>query len=254
MAKTLTIVASNRDRFDLSSNQTKWFLKSIESQTNKDFEVVIADGGSKNVEEIKEYFAKKEDISMRVVDHQIGEQFERARLNNVGIRNAKTEYVMTTDVDMFFAPKFVGTLMSKLSPQVFVESRTMYWKGAFVNKIYSKNLDPIKDIDSCKFGRIKKRTSAGGCQCAHIDIWNKVRGFDEKFIGWGSEDVDLLGRMQGIGLRTIWMGEAEGSIMLFHQPHHKDVVQDIKEQNKNKRILALSTKREINPNGWGGIE
>ena len=66
---------------------------------------------------------------MRVAELKLGEKFERARLNNVGVRNANTPYIMTTDVDMFFAPKFVETMIANLNPKRFIESRTLYWKS-----------------------------------------------------------------------------------------------------------------------------
>ena len=250
----LTIAASNRDRFDLKSISTQWFLKSLENQTCKDFEVLIADGGSKNVEEIKDYFSNKDRITMRVAELELGEKFERARLNNVGIRNAETPYIMTTDVDMFFGPKFVETLMEKITPKRFIESRTLYWKYQAAQLIYSGQLDPFVDLESCKIGRIKKRTTAGGCQCAHIDRWSKVRGFDEKYIGWGSEDWDLLTRMKMSGAKVVWLGESREEIMLFHQPHTKNVKLELEEQHKNKKLLNKIVDFKVNPNGWGGID
>ena len=49
----LTIVASNRDRLDFNNMPSQWFLKSLEWQECKNFNLLIVDGGSKNYEEIK---------------------------------------------------------------------------------------------------------------------------------------------------------------------------------------------------------
>ena len=159
---------------------------------------------------------------------------------------------------MFFATKFVETVINELSPRKFIESRTLYWKSCFAKRIYNGELNPIKDIESCKIGRIKKRTSCGGMQCAHIDQWNKVRGFDESMVQWGSEDYDLLLRMSHV-CKTIWIGESRESIMLFHQPHYKSSDQikaDLEAQDKNKKIMSLSKQnpeRIVNCDGWGGV-
>jgi predicted glycosyltransferase involved in capsule biosynthesis len=255
----LTITASNRDRLDLNKNITKFFIRSLENQTTQNFEVLIADGGSKNFEELKEYFDSRGCFPLiRIVQEPLGEKFERARLNNVGIRNATTPYIMTTDVDMFYGPKFVEQITRNLASDVFIESRTMYWKGNHTKRIYNGELDPFNDLKSCKNGRIKKRTTAGGSQTAHIDQWTKVRGFDEEFIGWGSEDFDLLTRMLRSGVKVKWVGESRESINLFHQHHGKpDIKGDLACQNENKKLLnrAMSGKRPYmaNPNGWGGI-
>jgi len=257
--KTLTIAASNRDRLDLKKNITKFFLLSLEKQTNKDFEVVIADGGSKNYDELKKFFESREcEPLIRIVQEPLGEEFERAKMNNVGIRNARTPYIMTTDVDIFFGPTFVDEILKRVAPNVFIESRTMYWKPKIANQIYKGRLDPFENLASCRRGRIKKRTTAGGCQCAHIDQWHKVGGFDEAFVGWGSEDFDLFTRMGRSGAKVIWLGETMESINLFHQPHSKpNLKNDLACQEKNKKILTKAMRGtrpyKANPNGWGGI-
>ena len=97
-----------------------------------------------------------------------------------------------------------------------------------------------------------------GCQCGHIDQWNKVGGFDEDFVGWGSEDYDLYTRMQGSRAKIKWLGETVESINLFHQHHEKpDIKGDLECQEANKKILnkSMGGKRpyKANPNGWGGI-
>jgi glycosyltransferase involved in cell wall biosynthesis len=248
----LSIVVSNRNRFDLSSNPTQWFIKSLENQTCAEFDLIISDGGSDNINDIENY--RNDKIKILVLKTKLGEKFERARLNNIGIRNAKTPYILTTDVDMFFAPRFVETVIENLFPNTLVQSRTMYWKQQLVDKMYNGSINPFENIEDCKIGRIKKRTTAGGCQCAHINQWIKVGGFDERYIGWGSEDYDLYLRMQKSGAKTVWLGESIESIMLFHQPHDKDVKKDLEEQKINKKLLEAIDKYKVNVNGWGGIK
>jgi hypothetical protein len=163
---------------------------------------------------------------------------------------------MCSDADMMYAPKFVETLLGLTEQDVMVESRTMYLKDGIMSMIYSGEIDPEVNLAACKVGRIKKRTTAGGCQCMHIDAWNKIRGYDEAYIGWGSEDYDLLTRAGMSGLKIKWMGESVDSIMLFHQPHFKTaalVDRELNEQYKNKQLLNNIKSYAANPNGWGGI-
>jgi len=255
MKKKLTIVASNKDRFYTKDClRSEWFLKSIQWQISDDFELLIADGGSRNYEEIKEYLENYDGrIKMRAVQYKT-DLFSRSLLNNVGIRNAETDYIATTDVDMLFSKDFVFEVLENIGENTLVESRTMYFKKPFVNKIYNGLLDPYNDIDSCKRGRIKKRTSAGGFQCMHISSWEKLRGFNEKMKVWGSEDYDLLTRakMAKIGVR--WIGESREKIKLFHQPHTKlNLKRDLEWQEKNKRLLNNIKSCQTNLSGsWGG--
>ena len=105
---------------------------------------------------------------------------------------------------------------------------------------------------NCKKGRIKKRTSAGGCQTMRIDKWYQLRGFNENMIGWGSEDVDLLKRAIMMGQKVIWMGENIECIELFHQHHEKvNIGFDLQCQNKNKKIFE-SNKQIVVNDSWGG--
>lgn len=252
----LTITASNRDRFNPTCNSTKLFLDSLRRQTDQRFNFLIADGGSANINDIIDFCKSEKDIHIDVVQYSIGEKFERARLNNVGIRHAKTPFIMTTDVDMFFASDFVEEILSILTknPVAFIESRTMYWKQPVADKIYKGELNPWNDLESCKIGRIKKRTTAGGCQCTFRSNWHKVRGFDERYIGWGSEDYDLLTRMSLAKIKIVWMGESRETIKVFHQPHKKnDIKGDLIDQENNKKILNTIKQYRVNPEGWGGM-
>lgn len=250
----LTIVASNRNRIDLQKNSTIFFLKSLEKQTYKDFNLLIVDGGSDNFQEIDLVFKQKKfNLNAKIIQFIIDEKFERAKLNNVGIRNSKTPYVLTTDVDMFFASDFVSTIVKNLFVNTFIESRTLYWKKKTTDLIYNNKLNPFFDIESCKIGRIKRRSTAGGCQCAHKDLWYAVRGFDERYVGWGSEDSDLLQRMTMFGAKILWLGETRESIKVFHQPHEKNVTKELQEQCKNKKLLESIKSYKVNMKGWGGI-
>jgi len=255
----LTIVASNRDRFDPNSNATKWFIKSLQWQTYKDFEILLADGFSKNYEEIKAFLENYGgDIPMRIVQFPIGEAFERARLNNVGIRNALGEYVMTTDVDMLYGRGLIKELMDNVGDNCVIESRTMYLKLPLMEKIYSGALDPYNDLDSIKGGRIMKRSTAGGlcCMANKKDKgWQLVNYYDQSYIGWGTEDRDLLTRCQYAGMKIKWIGESRELIQLFHQAHNKiSIKKDLEYQEQNKKIFAkLERERyyRANPNGLG---
>ena len=251
----LTVTASNRDRLQIGSDATNLFIKSLQWQTFQDFELLIADGGSKNYEETKEYLESYDGpVPMRMVQHKIGDAFLRSLLNNVGIRNAKAEYIMTTDVDMLYGKDFVKTVMDYADEKNVLLSRTMYLKSNWCEKIYNGEVDPYNDLDSIRKCRIKKRTTAGGSCTMNIRNWELVHAFDERYRGWGSEDQDLIKRIKMAHIRVKWIGESRDSIMLFHQSHPKiDIKDDLKWQEKNKKFLNSTKSYIANPHGlWGG--
>jgi len=251
--KQLTIVIPNRNRIDPSSNFTRLQIESFNSQTCKDFDITIVDGGSKNIKDIEVYCDKN---NITLLKHDLTDKWNKPLLNNVGIRNVKTPYIMTTDADIFFAEEFVENLVKLLAPNNFVESRTQYACGGVMAKIYKKEIDPIRNTEHRKLGRTKKRTTCGGLQCSHIDLWTKVRGYDERYLGWGSEDMDLMCRMGISGARIVWMGEAiAGNVLVFHQPHNKeDAKRDLDDQRRNLGMLGSIREYVANKNGWGGIK
>jgi len=256
MEPLLTITASNKNRLDLNSPATQWFIKSIQWQDYDNFELLIVDSDSKNYEELKTYFSSnKFKIPIRIIQHKI-DLFSRSELNNVGIRNARGQWIGCTDVDMVYAKNFVSTVVRASEKNCLIVSRTMYWKKALQDKIYSGALDFLNNIDSCKVGKIKKRSSAGGFEYMHIESWSKVRGFDEKYRVWGSEDRDLLTRTEMAGIKTKWLGENIETIMLFHQEHiKKDIKNDLEWQEKNKKLLNnIKDYRANLSGGWGGIK
>ena len=227
-------------------------LKSLKEQTCKAFDVIIIDGKSNNRNDIEKYC---HDNAFTFLKYDLVDKWNKSILNNIGIRNAKTPYIMTTDADIFFADKFTETLIKLLDPKRFIESRAQYINGGAITKVYNREIDPIHDEKWRCLGRTKKRTTCGGLQCAHIDLWNKIRGYDERYVGWGSEDMDLMSRMKMAGAKIVWMGEGGigGNIMVFHQPHlKKDIKMDLRDQLRNQKMLNGIQEYVANKDGWGG--
>jgi predicted glycosyltransferase involved in capsule biosynthesis len=250
----LTIVVPNQNRFDFNQPASQWFIKSLQWQDNLDFELLVVDGKSDNYEDIKKYLATNTKFKTEIIQYEIGEVFHKTLLNNVGIRRVSTEYVATTDCDILFHPNFISALKKFLSPEIFIESRVMYLKPPTVEKLYKEQINQY-NIDAIKEGKIKKRTTCGAIQCIAKSQWEKLRGYDERYYLWGSEDYDLYLRASKI-LKTVWLGE-NNDIMLFHQPHAKTYEQlkkDLEYQEENKKLLANIKTHEANPYGWGGIK
>jgi hypothetical protein len=86
-----------------------------------------------------------------------------------------------------------------------------------------------------------------------VDLWARLRGFDETYIGWGSEDQDLYRRVQMAKANITWMGEGTKEIKLMHQPHARDVKSDLAAQDINKKLLLKIDRCRVNDKSWGGI-
>jgi hypothetical protein len=133
----------------------------------------------------------------------------------------------------------------------------MYWYPQTVEKIYKGEKDLYNNINECRDGKIKKRTTPGGCACLHRDGWNKIRGYNQRYLGWGSEDFDLVLRARKARIGVKWMGEEPNSIMVFHQPHPKSneqIKKDLGYQEENKKLLENIQTYAVNPEGWGNVK
>jgi predicted glycosyltransferase involved in capsule biosynthesis len=247
---SLTLISPNRNRLDFTKPSSQWFIKSIQWQDYKDFDVLIIDGGSNNYEDIKKYIEEYNGaIPMRIMQFKIGKDFHKTLLNNVAIRSCQSDYIATTDVDILFGPQFMDSVSKFLAPNVMVESRVMYWKDPMAKLVYEGIKNPY-NIKECQIGRIKKCTTPGAIQCMSKQNWEKLRGYDENYVGWGSEDYDLVVRAKMAKINIRWLGESNG-VMAFHQPHPRDTKSDLAYQEKNKKILNSVRTYQVNPNGWG---
>lgn len=247
----LTVVIPNRNRLDPHSKSTQYLFGSLENQVFKNFEIIVVDGGSNNFEDLQAYLDSLRGIKKSIIQHNLDFEWNKCLLNNIGIQNSKSKYVMTTDADMLFGQQFIRNVVKNLKKDTFVESRTMYLKSSVMKKVYNGEIDFYKSEDKCKQGRVKKRTTCGGCQATSLENWHSLKGYNEKMVGWGSEDQELLKRAELLGLKIIWLGE-NNDIMLFHQEHSKnDIKEDLKYQEINKIILNSCSNINVNEKGWG---
>jgi predicted glycosyltransferase involved in capsule biosynthesis len=145
--------------------------------------------------------------------------FNVARARNIGAGHVKTGYVLFLDAE---------TLISPHLQEWFLENTTPRGMGVPV---------PVH-------GELNE---IWGTLMIHRDVLNKVGGYDEKFRGWGSEDVDLRFRLvlEGIEcvkiplhyLKTIPHSDALRS--------HNNIEQDFKKARKmNHNYFVRKTLRQ----------
>jgi glycosyltransferase involved in cell wall biosynthesis len=256
MSVDFTIIIPNKNRLFLPpyhTDQSNFLIKGLQNQSKKDFKLIIIDGGSDNYEIVKSNFEKIKEFEVSVLSYPC--KWNKCFLNNYAIRRANTNYIMCTDADIFFEKQFVEYLSSHFKPDLFLESRTMYWKWDIFGKITRNELNPLDDIESCRHGKLKRQFTCGGCQCGHINIWNKVRGYDERY-EFGCEDQDLVRRVSRAGFSVYFIDDGlQGKTKLFHMPHEKiDPEGDSQKCSINKRTYFRKVETyEANKNGWGGL-
>jgi len=168
--------------------------------------------------------------------------FNKARGLNIGIRAAKTKYILTTDADQIFSSGFIGCVYNTLiaNKNSFVMCGTYralaipeWFTIDNIHKKYQDLLDLIK---------IKEpRPSGNGCCHATTTKWfMEVHGYEETFHGWGGQDCDLSIR----ALRSKrHICNIQNKTSMIHLPHTIDKTYKVYTILNRNRLLYKSRKK-----------
>jgi glycosyltransferase involved in cell wall biosynthesis len=211
-------------------------------------EIVISDFGSQG-EHRAATAASARAFGARVVYEPTQEVWNRSRALNIGIQAARGEFLFCTDVDMIFAPNFLATAAS-------VQHR---YGGRAMVLCHCSDLPEsvpmrpwaLEDFPWLQGEAALRQTSGtGACQIASRDFFEFARGYDEKFLYWGAEDVDMTARASRYGLTLAWMDDAVTSML--HQ-WHPTTKNDRRLRFHLNRLRYKLTKHRVvkNPQGWG---
>lgn len=216
------------------------YLDSVRYQKVLPDEVIIGDDGSG--EETKQMIEKiKKDFPIPLTHlWQEDKGFRLAMMRNKCVAQAKGEYIIETDGDIFLHPMFIHDHLR-------LAQKGVYLKGSRVNlgrklsdeicasrqyrKIYpwSRGIE-AKAENAFRFAKLslflapryrKKQSPALG---ANMSFWREdfiaVNGYDEFFEGWGSEDEELVYRLQKLGLSKRYLKFAGIVYHLWHEDKH----------------------------------
>lgn len=165
--------------------------------------------------------------------------FNKSHALNIGIRESKSDYIMTTDIDFIFSPDVIQVVVSKLDNKTFVLSEAGYLPDIHITLPFdwSKMENLVSDVARCK--------SPGTIQAAHRQFWFDVHGYDEAFDGGlGGMDDDMWIRARKHGLELDWI--PFGEVACLHQWHP---VSDLK--GKCSHLFTANPEIIKNLTGWG---
>jgi len=216
-------------------------LRSLQSQNDRDFEVVVADDGSAPATAalIDRYKAQVGVPLTHVWQEHRG--FRAGAIRNRAVRASHGDYVVFLDGDCLTRPDFVATHRRLAEPGWFVTGNRALLTQALTDAVLGQPLEPehwgtadwlwqrlsgglnrLEPVLRLPLGPLRKiRPQAWkGARSCNLGVWradlDRVDGFDASFSGWGKEDSDLLVRLLHAGVRRKDGDYATGVLHLWH--------------------------------------
>ena len=220
-------------------------LESLSTQTDLDFEIIIADDGSNS--DTKALVATTQINFPVKITHlwQEDQGFRKTRILNQAIEVSIGYYLIFLDGDCIVQPDFIAQhrrlsqtnhlvtgsrilLNDKLSKQLlswpqwdfkrFIDNLLSYRLSGGINKFW-----PLKiKLDDGTWRNYKKfvwrRIKGCNMACWKADA-QAIGGFDESMTGWGHEDADFVFRLQNRGLIRKSGSWATEVLHLYHRIH-----------------------------------
>ena len=207
-------------------------LDALFAQDDADFEVVIADDGSRDetramLDAFAAGAARPAGLARLVHAWQPDDGFRAAAARNMAVAASVGDYLVFLDGDCVPRPDFVSrhralaergfmvtgsrVLMSPALTAEVLDGRVTglatkplsWWIGRRLRRDANKALPLLRAGDSRL--RHYRRVAWRRVKSCNLAIWRDdyaaVDGFDESFVGWGHEDADLVLRLARHGVR-----------------------------------------------------
>lgn len=214
---TVVVCIKNRKKEDIIK-----YLEHLKAQAYK-HDLIVVDYGSdeKHLEEERE-LAEKYNFKLIEVKRDT-EIFNSGRALNIGFKQVKTPYAITTDGDVLLSENVLAMAVKYLKAKnciVFCQRFDLNENGT-IGKMHGKN--------------------AIGTFIGMRTEWiKKIRGADEHFEGYGGWDNDMKHRAEKDGLDIVWLNELENVVILhlwhIQRPHLK-MADNIKYLKQDKPVI-----------------
>lgn len=201
-------------------------LAGLQQQTDRNFEVVVADDGSRDEhrQAVDDAALAGELRVIHVWHPDVG--FTASKVRNRGVSAASYPYIVFLDGDCVPEIDFIARHKALAEPGCFVNgSRVMlsedlsrrvidgqtpvcgrsagFWLGQRLRGHASK-LTQLLRLPARWPRRKRPGFSWKGIRSCNMAVWRsdyeRVDGFDESFVGWGHEDADLVLRLHHAGV------------------------------------------------------
>ncbi len=231
-------------------------LAALSRQSDRDFEVVVADDGSTaDTAELVADLTAGFPVPLRHVwQEDLG--FRAAACRNRAVAASCGEYLLFLDGDCLVRPDFIAVHRHLAEPGRFVAGNRILFTEAMTGEILAGRTDPSRwsgpDFLRVRlkgginrllplitlpgnFWRCMRPRRWQGAMTCNLAVWRhdfyQVNGFNESFVGWGHEDAEFVGRLINAG---IYRKEGRFAVPILHLWHRS---QDRRGEAENLRRL-----------------
>jgi glycosyltransferase involved in cell wall biosynthesis len=209
-------------------------------------ELIVADDGSTpDTAEVVEAFVRKAPFAVRHVWHE-DRGFRLAEIRNRAIEAATADYLVFSDGDCIPHPSFIADHAAARQPGSFVTGKRMLvgqeysadfsWQGTGPALLAGLNgsLSGLHHLLRLPW-LVVTRSGIGGLRGCNMAMYRNdllaVNGFNERIVGWGREDSELVARLFVYGLQR---REPPFSAIVFHLWHPENSRNQL---DQNDRLL-----------------
>jgi glycosyltransferase involved in cell wall biosynthesis len=240
-------------------------LEAFRVQTDRDFEMIVADDGS-TAETAETVNATVKRLPFRLTHvWQEDQGFRAGGIRNRALAATVADYIIFSDGDCIPMPDFVEQHRRLAEPERFVagsrillsrgltervlaegvalhEWDTRQWLRAYLQKDVNR-LFPVLSLPLPGMLRRWAKDDWQGVMTCNLSCWRKdlirINGFDETYHGWGLEDSDLVVRLLRSGVKRKSARFAATVLHLWHKEYDRLQL----EENRKRLNDVLNSSR-----------
>jgi len=237
MQGLISVITTTHDREDALDA----VLRGLSRQSDKSFEVVIADDGSgPATRQMLAAWKPRLGVPLAHVWHE-HRGFRAAEIRNRAIAASHGAYAVFLDGDCIPRPNFIATHRRLAEPGWFVFGNRVLLSPSLTEQVLRQRQEPetwpfssflrqrwrgginrLMPTIPLPLGMLRKLLAGRwqGCRSCNLAVWrsdlDRVDGFDASYVGWGKEDSDLAVRLLRAGVRRKSGRFATGVLHLWH--------------------------------------
>jgi glycosyltransferase involved in cell wall biosynthesis len=257
VAELISVIVTTYNREDALAA----VLRSLSQQTDRDFELVVADDGSgPATAALVEAWRTRIGHRVLHVWHE-DRGFRAAEIRNRAILESRGSYYNFLDGDCLVRSDFVEAHRRLAEPSRFVAGNRVLLSADATARVLREELQPdawdwaqwiaarcrgevnrLSALLRLPLGPLRylREGAWQGARSCNLSIWradlDRVDGFDADYAGWGKEDSDIIVRLLHARVRRKDGNFATGVIHLWHQEADRGLLAG--NEDKLTRVIA----------------